>query len=69
MKKGLACLAYSQKYITLYRSTLEKLVDLVVPVHLVDRVVPVLQVGLVVPVHLVDLVVPVLQIGLLSLCT
>ncbi len=24
MKKGLACLAYSQKYITLYKSTLEK---------------------------------------------
>ncbi len=24
MKKGLACLAYSQKYITLYESTLEK---------------------------------------------
>ncbi len=23
MKKGLACLAYSQKYITLYKSTLE----------------------------------------------
>ncbi len=24
MKKGLACLIYSQKYITLYKSTLEK---------------------------------------------
>ncbi len=24
MKKGLACLAYSQKYITLYKSTLEE---------------------------------------------
>ena len=24
MKKGLACLAYSQKYITLYKKTLEK---------------------------------------------
>ena len=24
MKKGLACLAYSQKYITLYKSTFEK---------------------------------------------